>query len=29
MESFLIAMTAAAISGITFIAYKHPELFEK
>ena len=29
MENFLITMAGAAISGITFIAYKHPEFFEK
>ena len=29
MEDFIIGVGAAAISGLTFIAYQHPELFEK
>ena len=29
MEDFIIGVGAAAISGLTFIAYQHPELFER
>ena len=29
MEDFIIGVGGAAISGLTFIAYKHPALFEK
>ena len=29
MENFLIALGAAAVSGITFLAYKHPDFFQK
>jgi len=29
MENLIIGLLLAAVSGITFIAYKHPELYQK
>ncbi|MCG7945323.1 MAG: hypothetical protein N0C84_03205 [Candidatus Thiodiazotropha taylori] len=29
MENFLIAMAGAAVSGLTYVAYKLPDLFER